>query len=114
MGRKPQIPGYLAFNAADATTSQTSSISTVDLLDKASYHITFSLANTGTLKVQARNSTSDSWYDLDFGVTLTVTAQTEVILNINQINFYNMRLVWTPSAGAGTISAYLFSAAQGA
>lgn len=114
MGRKPAIQGYLALNAASATTSQISSTSTVDLLDKASYHVLFSTANTGELRVDARNSATDAWYALDFGTLLTVTAETEVIVNINQINFTHFRLVWTPSVGAGTVTATLFAAAEGA
>lgn len=114
MGRRPQIAGYPALLNADATVSQTSSISTVDWCDKASYHVTFSTANSGELFVEAQNNASDSWYVLDFGTPLEVDAQTEIILNINQINFYGMRLRWEPSAGAGEISAILFSAAEGA
>jgi hypothetical protein len=115
MSRKNIIPGYKAFDALDATTTQTQDPETsVVGCDKASYHVTFSTANTGELIVQAKNSKNDSWYDLDFGVPLTVTAETEIILNVNQINFQAMRLVWQPSAGAGTISAVLSSASVGA
>lgn len=114
MSRRQKIPGFAALNAADATVNQTSAISVVESCDKASYHIKFSANNTGAFTIEARNSEADSWYVLDFGVSLAITSQSDVILNINQINFHSMRLNWLPSAGSGTVTAYLFGASEGA
>ena len=113
MGRKQPIR-FEALQAADASINQTTNISTVGSSDKASYHITFSAPNSGTFTVEVKNFEKDSWYELDFGVPLTITSEDDVTLNINQINFEFVRLNWVPSAGAGTMNANFFAAAEGA
>lgn len=112
MSRKTTHP-YVAFNAVDATISQTSAETTVLGVDKASYHIKFSTANTGTFVIQARNTDSDTWFEVSFGVPLAITADTEALLSMHEMPFNKLRLVWNPSAGAGTMTANLVIKAVG-
>jgi hypothetical protein len=114
MARKLVIPSYIALNAADATVSQTSGESIVDGTDKVSYHVTFSANNTGTFTVQAKNGNNDAWYDLDFGQPLTITADNEAVFFLNECPFTKVRLLWSPSAGSGTMTAILTSKSLGA
>jgi hypothetical protein len=121
MSRRPVVK-YTAFNALSAAATQTQSQPTnVENTDTASYHVKFSAANSGTFRVQARNrdllpaeDILNTWYDVNFGSPLTITAETDVQIVFNELPFKEIRLIWEPSAGSGTVSAYLLMKAKGA
>lgn len=98
---------------AAASSAQTSAKTNVESMDSASIHIKFSAPNTGIFTVEARNGVynahedSVNWYALDFGAVLQITAESEVQILLKEMPFSEIRLVWTPSAGAGTMNAYL-------
>lgn len=104
---------YTAFDAVDATQAQTSAETSVLGVDKASYHIKFSTNNTGTFNIEGRNSDSDTWFNVNFGVSLDITADNEASLNMFEVPYKYLRLVWTPSSGAGTMTANLTIKAVG-
>ena len=120
MSRKLAVKGFLAVDSEDATAVIKSEITSVSTADSAAYYITFSAPNTGVFTVQARSGyyqiydTESGWFDLDFGGALAVTAETEVVILVQDLTFADMRLVWTPSAGSGTISAKLSMKVLGA
>lgn len=103
----------LAYKSVSATTTQTSQISNVETSDAATIHVHFSAANSGTLSVEARNiyanpnEPTKGFYPLSFGAPLTITAETEVQILLNTMPFTEIRLIWTPLAGVGTMSAFL-------
>lgn len=105
---------YTVFEAVDATTTQTSASTNVFGADKLSIHVKFSAANSGTFLVQARNSSKDSWFNVTFNTALTIAAETEALIVMNEVPFEEIRLSWTPSAGSGTMSAYGKIKSQGA
>jgi len=114
MSRKSFIKSFPAFLNDDATTTLTSPESSVLLLDRASYHIRFSTANSGTFTVQAKNGEEDEFYDLDFGVPLTITSETEAVIRLDEMPFTIVRILWEPSSGAGTLTARLTAKSLGA
>lgn len=114
MARKHVIQGFKALDAADATSVQISAETVIDQTDKLSYHVKFSAANSGTFEVQVRNGEKNDWYALNFGTPLTITAETEVQLLVNECPFTHVRLQWTPSAGSGTLTAAITTKSVGA
>lgn len=98
---------FIAFNAVAATTTQTSVSTSVQGIDKLSYHIKFSANNTGEFFIEAQNSDTDTWFNLSFNTVMTITADNEAQLIMNEVPFKNLRLKWVPSTGAGTITAIL-------
>lgn len=98
---------YRMFNAVVATSTQTSEEVSVLGIDKLSIHAKFSANNSGTFTLQARNSDVDSWFDVDFNVAMTITADNEALLIMNEVPFDKIKLTWTPSAGSGTLTAVL-------
>jgi hypothetical protein len=110
---RKQTFDYPVFQSVDASTSQTSPESQVNSSDKLSYHIKFSTNNSGTFDVQAKNDSADTWVSLNFGSALTLTADNEALLILTEVPFDLIRLLWTPSAGAGTMTAYIKSKAVG-
>ena len=115
------VINYKMFDTADATAEQVSSITNIDMVDKATINIKFSAANSGTLLVEVRNGRDRSpldldsdWIALNFGATLSVTSETDVQLFMRELCFNEMRLTWTPSSGSGTITATLNSKSLGA
>jgi len=102
--------------AVDATLSQDSSFNATDVsqVDKATIHVVFDAPNSGTLSIWAKNSLDDSFFELNFGAPLTITAETECMLDLQQLDFQNIYLSWVPSAGAGTFTAVLHMASLGA
>jgi len=98
---------YTVFNAVSATTNQTSAETSIQGIDKLSYHVKFSANNTGAFTVEAKNSDSDAWFSIPFNATMSITADNEALLIMNETPFKLIRLNWVPSAGSGTITAIL-------
>ena len=113
MSRK-NTHAYTVFNTVSATATQTSVSTSVQGIDKLSYHCKFSTNNTGTFTVEAQNSDSDTWVSVPFNVAMTITADNEALIVMNEVPFKNLRLVWTPSAGAGTLTTILNMKSVGA
>jgi hypothetical protein len=115
MSRK-NVHAYAIFNAVDATSAQTSLSGPTDVsqVDKFNIHCKFSAANSGAFQVFVRNAKTSAFYELNFGASLAITSQTECLIDISQANFSDMYLVWTPSAGSGTLTAVLHMASVGA
>lgn len=100
---------------ASDSTSQSSSV--VDGLNvfSASFQASFSDgAAAGTLQVQASNDIPPSnysvatfspsnWTNVSNG-SATVTAGASVLVSLPQTSYRFMRVIWTPSAGSGTIT----------
>jgi hypothetical protein len=111
---------YTAFDALPAAVSVTSIVTNVENTDSCSYHIQFANPASGTFKVQAKNAdlrtdqAALAWYDLNFGASLTITAEIDVQIVLNELPFKEMRLVWMPSSATGTMSAYLLMKVKGA
>jgi len=103
-----------------ATSNQTSGKTNVANMDSASIHIKFSAANSGEFIVEARNGeyaaheAELNWYALQFGELLTITTETDVQIVLAEMPFTEVRLKWIPSAGAGTMNAYLTMKTAGA
>lgn len=114
MSSKQVIEGFKVLSAADATASQTSLETTVDRVDKIAYHVVFSSANSGTFTVEAKNGKDDSYFTLNFGSALTIAAETDVQILLNECPFTLVRLKWVPSAGAGTMTARINTKTLGA
>lgn len=105
---------YTMLNAVAATSTQTSEEVSVFGVDKLSIHAKFSANNSGTFTLQAKNSDSDSWFNVDFNVAMTITAEAETLMLMNEVPFDKIKLTWTPSAGSGTLTAVLKMKSQGA
>ena len=101
------------FNAVDATATQTSAETSVLGVDKVSIHAKFSANNSGTFTLQAKNGDEDSWFNVDFNVAMTITADNEALLVMNEVPFDRIKLTWTPSAGSGTLTTVLKMKSQG-
>lgn len=98
---------FTALNAVAATTTQTSISTSVIGVSKLSYHIKFSTNNTGEFFIEAQNSDTDTWFRVTFNSAMTITADNEAQLIMNEVPFKNLRLLWVPSAGSGTITAVI-------
>ena len=103
-----------AFNKVAATAPATSSAIIALNLYRGSVQATFSAANSGTLKIQVSNDvppgsptyafTPTNWSDLA-GASATIAGATSALIPVTELSYYWVRLVWTPTAGAGTITA---------
>lgn len=110
---KHTIYGFKVLDSVSAVTAQTSLETIVGQLDKLSYHCIFSAASSGTFTVQAKNGDKDSWYALSFGSPLTITAETEAVINLFELPFNHVRVLWS-GGGTGTLTISLASKAVGA
>lgn len=120
MSRKHVVSKFDMMNGLSASSNQTSVKTNVEQLDSASIHIKFSAPNTGVFVVQARNGVYPeheselNWYELPFGAPLAVTAESEVQIVLKEMPFSEIRVKWLPTAGAGTMNAYLSMKVYGA
>ena len=108
MGRK-NFKSYPMLDDASMATTQQSVATNVQLLDKASIHVSWTgTAPVGVLTVQARNGENDTWYDLDFGVAMNVTGNSgDHQIIFNELPFYEIQLVYTATSGTGSIDAVI-------
>lgn len=101
--------------AGDATATVNSSIVDGTNLYWISAQVVFSVANSGTLKLQgsndfdpdsvniAGNYTPTNWSDIT-GATVTPAAATVAMIQKVETSYQWIRAVWTPTAGAGTFT----------
>lgn len=116
MSRKSVVKSHKMMDAGDMSSTIVSSVSDVLNLDQASIHISWSGAAVGgELFLDARNGESDSWYELDFNVSMLVSTDSgdhQIVLN--SMPFTQMRLRYVPSAGTGSMTATLTMKVVGA
>jgi hypothetical protein len=94
----------------------TSSIVNVINLDTASIHVYWNgTSPVGVITVEARNGESNSWYNLDFGSTISVSGNSgnhQIVFT--EMPFTDIRLVYTRSSGSGTLNAIITMKTTGA
>ena len=110
------VPGYKMWDSTSLGATNTSNSTNVQNLDKASIFVEWTGSSpSGTITVEVRNSSSGTWYALDFGSAITVSGAsgTHSII-LNELLFVDMRLVYTRTSGSGTINATIASKTVGA
>ncbi len=115
MGRKHLIYSQKMFDAATLASTQTSVLTDVTQLDKASIHVHWTGTGvSSTITVQARNGDTDPWYTLDISSMVLSGTNGEFQIVLNELPFTAIRLVCTHSAGTGSVTATLTSKSVGA
>lgn len=89
------------------------------MVDTCCYHVKFAAPATGEFFVEARNADTESydtsnWFEVNFGAELTITAETDVQILLNELPFKEIRLKWVPDSASSTMDAYLVMKAKGA
>jgi hypothetical protein len=127
MGRKNIQESYDMFAGSsgqapltDMSTNQTSYVTSVKNQDKASIIVNWSgTAPIGVLTVEARNKKENlgpdsGWVVLEFGSPINITGNTgSHTLIFNELQFTEIRLVYTRTSGTGTINAFIGSKTVG-
>jgi hypothetical protein len=115
MARK-NVHSYAALSLVNATTAQDNSSNPTDIsqVDKCSIHCSFSAPNAGDFHIFVRNSKNDAFFELDFGVTLTLAGESECAIDLQDLNFSDLYISWVPTIGAGTLTAILHMSSVGA
>lgn len=109
MARKNIVASYDMFGASGTSLAATVESSTVNVqnLDSAGIHVSWTGSSpVGVITVQARNGSDDSWYDLDFGSTISVSGNTgnhQIVFN--SLPFTDIKMTYTRTSGTGTIHA---------
>ena len=117
MGRKNVVKSFKMLDAVDISSSQTSDATNVINLDTASIHVVWSAGSSpvGTITVEARNGENDSWYELDFGSTISVSgASGDHQIMLNEMPFTDIRILYTATSGSATLTATLTMKTMGA
>lgn len=97
---------YTLISAQNAAANQNSIPLSLGDLKGFAIQVTFSSATLGgTLKLQARNSETAEWIDVEDS-DQTVVAGAGHLWNVEKAQYYAVRVVWTASAGAGTLTAF--------
>lgn len=93
----------LLVDAQNAAVTVTSNPITLNDRQNFSLHVKFSSATlAGSLKLQASNDAAD-WVDVASS-TQTVTAGESHMWTATDAEYKQVRVVWTPSAGTGTLT----------
>ena len=116
MSRKNVIKSYKMFDETSMASSQTSVTVNVINLDIASIFFEWSGSSpVGVLTLQARNGEGGTWYDLDMGGTMSVSgASGSHQLQLTEIFFTDLQLIYTRSSGTGSMTATITAKTIGA
>lgn len=108
----------VVLNAVDSSSNQNSSfIDASQMMSLSVMGVFTDAASAGTLKIQASNDhnsqgnlpfTPTNWVDIS-GASVSVSAGGVVLIPKVDISYQSIRVVWTRSAGAGTLTATLKS-----
>ena len=111
MARKNIVPAYdmLTDVSPDMSAPITSNIVNVQNMDKGSIHVSWAgAAPVGTVVIQSRNGSDDSWSAVSFGSAISVSgASGDHQIIFNELPWTDIRLVYTPTSGTGTLSAII-------
>jgi hypothetical protein len=116
MGRKSIVKAYKVIDAGDmSATSITGTVTACTGIDNIGLLVEWSGSTpVGAITVEVQNGTS-GWSALDFGSPIAVSGNTgNLNININQIPFENLRVVYTKSSGTGTLTVTLAAKVVGA
>lgn len=116
MSRKLLVKSFSMVTDGDMSANITSEIVNVQNLDQGSILVEWSgTTPVGTLTVEARNGESQSWYELDFNATMSVSGNTgshQIVFN--SMPFTDIRLKYAFSSGTGTLDAVITAKTVGA
>lgn len=117
MGRKPLIDSHKMIDAQSMGASITSGETSTKSLDQGSILVEWSAGSTpvGTITVEAKHGDNGSWYELDFGQTISISGNSgnhEIVFN--SFPFSHLRIKYTRSSGSGTLSCTISAKAVGA
>lgn len=115
MSRKNTIKGYKVITDGDMSGNLTSEVTNIINLDNIGYLVEWvGSSPEGEITVEVQSGPS-GWLPLDFGSTIAVSGNTgNLIINVNQSPFENLRLVYTATSGSGTLNVTLSSKSVGA
>lgn len=118
MSRRHVIKKQL-FAAEPMATTATSVELTVSELDKASIHASWVAGPVGEFRVEVKQydegPLSDTWSVLETGAPWTISAlDSEVQIMLTHMSFVKLRLVYEPTSGTGSLTAFLTASTVGA
>ena len=117
MSRKHVVKQYNMFDGQtpNMSSSLTSNVTNVEQLDSLSIHVKWTAGPVGEFFLQARNGSTDSWYNLSFNTALTITGtDDEIQIFVNELPFTDIRLTYSPTSGSSSLTAYLTMKVYGA
>lgn len=116
MGRKSIIKPYKVFDEVDISSSQNSTFSSLEPVDKAVIHIEWTgTSPVGTIVVQSRMDESSNWVDVDMGTSISVSGNTgSHVLLFNEKPAPQIRLQYVRTSGTGSLTATLSANVTGA
>jgi len=115
MSRKTVILGHKVIDTGDMSGNLTGLETNVTQLDNIGYIAEWSgTSPVGVLSVEVQSGPS-GWAALDFGSPLAVSGSSgSLIINVNQLPFEKIRVVYTATSGTGDLTVTLSSKVVGA
>lgn len=116
MGRKHVVKTFKMVTDGNMSGVITSDPTNVLQLDQASIFLEWSGASVdGEFTVEARNGAEATWYELDFNTNILAENDTDFHqIVFREMPFTDIRLVYTPTTGTGTLNATLTMKTVGA
>lgn len=120
--RKHTLTSFKMFDAADVSGDQTSNVTNVRNLDKASIRLVWTGSPVGEIVVEARNTEktpdSNEWYQLVLNAPIVINSTTypeqNHLIQLFELPFAEIRLRYVSTSGSGTMDATLVAKTVGA
>lgn len=103
--RKNVTEPFKFFDAADMSGNLTSIVSDVSHLDNMGVALVWTGTPVGTFSFEAQVGVSP-WQDIGLTGITTTGAAGEHVVNLNQLPFNRIRIVYTATSGTGSLTAY--------
>lgn len=103
--RKNVTLPFKFFDGASMATNQTSIESDVTYLDNMGIGMVWTGTPTGTFSIEAKVGESP-WQDIGLTGITAAGAAGEHVINLNQLPFNKIRIVYTATSGSGSLTAY--------
>ena len=113
MSGKRVLTPFTLFSASSMAGTLTSPATSIRTTDNIGIELFYTGTPTGTFTVQGTVD-GTNWRALDFGGAITASGAGDThLITINQCPFDQLRLVYTPTSGAGNLTATIMAKTVG-
>lgn len=106
-GRKLSLPPFHSIASGDMSGNLTSKVSDISNADNVAIQLIFTGTPTGTFAVQG-SLDKNTWTALSLSPTPGATGVAgNILLDLNQLSFPYIRVVYTASSGAGSLDMWI-------
>jgi hypothetical protein len=104
--RKNALLPYKIIDAGDMSGNLTSSVTDIQYMDNICMELVWTGTPTGSFSVEG-SLTGDNWIAISLTPSAPSGSAGSALLDMNQLSFPKIRIVYTATSGSGTLNAWI-------